>query len=202
MRVFLFLLLGLFALPAMAAQPLFYLTAGMGAGTAKGPGVATMEFESGQKFSDSANLFSLGLGFRIGSSFSVEAEYMDLGKFREQYQLDPDIVYIVAPNDTEELETKGLSISAVYTLGTFDPVDVLALVSFTTFDIDRALTGGFSPQLGELDQYLGETESGLGYGLGAKMQLTEGMAVRAQWMRHDMGRYDLDVLGLKLEYGL
>jgi len=175
---------------------------GMGLGLAQfeGDTITGVGFVPGQEFKDNTEAYNLFLGYQANRYLSFELGYVDFGQASEKYTLDPDIVYIVAPNDTVTIESKGFTIASLFEYPMIERFSAFGLLGFSYLDVDRQVSGGFGPGTSSLGYSSSNTEKNVFYGLGLKYRLTDYFRIRLQWKHYDMEATEADVADIALEY--
>lgn len=157
-------------------------------------------FVAGQKFKDSDTSYGLHAGFQFTDWFAAELGYTDFGSTSKRFKIRPDIMFIVAPNDTQVVDAKGVSLSGVFSYSLSQSFSVLGVVGVTSINYDSTWKGGFSPMTGSLRENHSFTDQGLLLGVGGKYALSDSLALRADVRRNDVGDFKLDTLSVGVEY--
>lgn len=157
-------------------------------------------FVAGQKFKDSDTSYGLHAGFQFTDWFAAELGYTDFGSTSKRFKIRPDIMFIVAPNDTQVLDAKGVSLSGVFSYSLSQSFSVLGVVGVTSINYDSTWKGGFSPMTGSLRENHSSTEQGILLGVGGRYALTDSVALRVDLRRNDVGDFALDTASVGLEY--
>lgn len=187
------------ALAANAGK--FYVGADVGTTQVSGDGPAKDSvFVAGQNFKDSDTSHGLHVGFQFNDWFAVELGYTDFGRATDRFKIRPDIAFIVSPNDTQTVESKGVSLSGVFTYKLTSDFAVLGVVGVSSMDYKNTLSGGFSPVTGSLLERHSFSDQGLIYGVGASYAITESINLRADVRRNDVGDFSLDTTSVGVEY--
>ncbi len=192
-------LVAVFSESVLAEDSNLYLGVGYGQADYEGKTIRNIAFESGQKLEDSAQFAEIYLGFQVSKHLALELGYADFGEVEETYRLNPDVVFIVSPNDTEEVDAKRLSISTLLQYPATDNLSLYVMVGYAYFDIERKQSGGFSPSSGGLSLSDSNHEGGILYGVGARYALSDRFAFRLQWADANTDDMDAQTLGLSLE---
>jgi len=179
----------------------FYVGADVGATefSGDGPGKDSI-FVPGQKFRDSDTSYGLHAGFQFNDWFAAELGYTDFGSATDRFKIKPDIVFIVAPNDTQTVDAKGISLTGVFSHQLSSKFSVLGLLGVSSMDYKNTLSGGFSEVTGSLLERHSFSDQGLIYGMGATYALNDAFALRLDLRRNDVGDFSLDTASLGLEY--
>ena len=187
------------ALAANAGK--FYVGADVGTTefSGDGPGKDSV-FVPGQEFKDSDTSYGLHVGFQFNDWFAAELGYTDFGSATDRFKIKPDIMFIVAPNDTQTVDAKGVSLTGVFSHHFTDSFAVLGVLGVSSMDYKNTLSGGFSPVTGSLLEKHSFSDQGLIYGVGASYALSDSFALRADLRRNDVGDFSLDTVSLGLEY--
>jgi opacity protein-like surface antigen len=164
-----------------------------------GPG-GTSGFASGQRFGDSDTGYGLHLGYGFSDWFAVELGVADFGSATDTFKLKGDIVYIVKPNDTQNLKAKGLSLAGVFSQKMSEDWSVFGMLGVISMDYKSTLSGGFSEQSGSLLVRNSYDDQGLLFGVGIRYQLSDELSLRLALRRNDVGDFKLDTLGMSVEY--
>ncbi len=183
----------------VASESNLYLGVGYGQADYEGETIRDIALQPGQKLEDSAQFAEIYLGFQVSKHVALELGYADFGKVEETYRLNSDIVYIVSPNDTEEVDAKRLSLSTLLSYPANDSLNLFVLLGYAYFDVDRRMSGGFSPSSGGLSLSSSEHEGGMLYGLGARYQLSDRFALRLQWTDANADDLEAQTFGLSFE---
>ncbi|GGY80523.1 hypothetical protein GCM10011613_26950 [Cellvibrio zantedeschiae] len=179
----------------------FYVGADVGSTQFSGDGPAKDSvFVPGQKFKDSDTSYGLHVGFQFNDWFAAELGYTDFGSATDGFKIRPDIAFIVAPNDTQTVEAKGVSLSGVFSYKLTSDFALLGILGVSSMDYENTLSGGFSPVTGSLLEKRSFSDQGLIYGLGAKYALNDSLAARVELRRNDVGDFSLDTTSLGFEY--
>lgn len=179
----------------------FYLGADVGTTEFSGDGPDKDSiFVPGQKFKDSDTSYGLHVGFQFNEWFAAELGYTDFGSATDRFKIKPDIVFIVAPNDTQTVDAKGISLTGVFSHQLTSSFSVLGLLGVSSMDYKNTLSGGFSEVTGSLLEKHSFSDQGLIYGVGATYSLNDAFALRLDLRRNDVGDFSLDTVSLGLEY--
>jgi len=179
----------------------FYVGADIGSTAFSGDGPDKDSiFVPGQKFKDSDTSYGLHAGFQFNEWFAAELGYTDFGSATDRFKIKPDIVFIVAPNDTQTVDAKGASLTGVFTYKVTNGFSVLGSLGVSSINYKSTLSGGFSEVTGSLVEKHSFSDQGLVYGVGASYALSDGFNVRADLRRNDVGDFTLDSASLGLEY--
>jgi len=179
----------------------FYLGADVGSTQFKGDGPGKNSvFIAGQEFKDSDSSYGLHAGFQFTNWFAVELGYTDFGSATDTFKIKPDIVFIVAPNDTQTVEAKGASLAGVFSYALSSSFNVFGVLGVTAMEYDATLSGGFSEVTGRLLEKNSFSDQGLLYGVGAKYALNDSFNLRVDVRRNDVGDFSLDTASVGLEY--
>lgn len=189
--------------PILSSADNASLYAGLGYGTAnfEGPRIegALSELAPGQRLKDDAGFAELYFGYRFNRFISLEIGYADFGEVSKTYALNPDLAFIVSPNDTEVIDSNSFSFGALMEYPLPNKYSVFAVLGYLKFDLDRELSGGFSPDSGGLRESTSDSEESVFYGLGAKYAFNQKYAVRLQWLDADPGDFQLQTTRFSLE---
>ncbi len=179
----------------------FYVGADVGTTqfSGDGPGKDSV-FVAGQSFKDSDTSYGLHLGFQFNDWFAAELGYTDFGSATDRFKIRPDIMFIVAPNNIQTVDAKGVSLSGVFSHHFSNQFAVLGLLGVSSMDYKSTLSGGFSPVTGSLLEKHSFSDQGLIYGVGARYALSDSFALRADLRRNDVGDFSLDTASVGLEY--
>jgi OOP family OmpA-OmpF porin len=179
----------------------FYMGANVGTTefSGDGPGKDSI-FVPGQKFKDSDTGYGLHLGFQFNDWFAAELGYTDFGSAKDKFKIKPDIVFIVAPNDTQTVDAKGVSLTGVFSHHFTNSFEVLGVLGVSSMNYKSTLSGGFSEVTGSLLEKHSFSDQGLIYGLGAKYALNDSVSLRVDVRRNDVGDFTLDTSSIGLEY--
>ena len=179
----------------------FYLGANAGSTeiSGDGPGKNSI-FVAGQKFKDSDSSYGVHAGFQFTDWFAIELGYTDFGSATERFNIRPDVVFIVAPNDTQTVDAKGVSLAGVFSYGLGANFSVFGVLGITAMEYDATLSGGFSEITGSLLKKNSFSDQGLLYGVGVKYALSQSFNLRTEVRRNDVGDFSLDLVSVGLEY--
>jgi opacity protein-like surface antigen len=177
----LLLVLFLLSTVAYAQPPSFY--GGLGYGNADYAGETSFDITlaPGQKLKDKANFIELYVGCQLNTYLSFEIGYADFGKVSKKYSLNPDVTTMVAVNNKEEIDFNRISLGALVEYPILDKLSVFGLFGYSFLDLDRKISGGFSPFSGGLNESGSDSEEDIFYGLGFKYSFTERLTARLQW---------------------
>lgn len=179
----------------------FYVGADIVTTEFSGDGIAKDSlFVPNQRFEDSDGGYGLHAGFQFNNWFAAEVSYTDFGSATDRFKIKPDIVFIVAPNDTQTLDAKGISLSSVFSYHPSERFSVLGVLGISSLNYENTVSGGFSEVAGNMSVTKSLSEQGLLYGVGAKYALSDSIALRADVRRHEVGDFKLDSASLGLEY--
>jgi opacity protein-like surface antigen len=195
----LLLMLFLLSTVAYAHTPSFY--GGLGCGNADYEGKTSMDISlaPGQRLKDKANFIDLYVGCQINKYLSFEIGYAHFGEVSEKYSLNPDVKTLVPVNNKEEIDFNRISLGALIEYPILDKLSVFGLLGYSYFDLDRKISGGFSPSSGGLNESGSDSEENIFYGLGVKYSLIEKIAVRLQWTEFDSGNLKIGAFRLSFE---
>jgi opacity protein-like surface antigen len=185
---------------AEAKDSSVYYGIGLGLAKFEGDTIEGIEFVPGQELKDRTEAYSLFFGYQVNKYLSFEFGYVDFGQVSERFMLDPDIVFIVAPNDILTIDSNGFTIESLFEYPMIERFSVFGLLGFSYLDVDREVSGGFNPETGALAYSSSNTEESVFYGLGLKKRLSDHFDIRLQWKHYDMGVTEADVAGITLEY--
>lgn len=157
-------------------------------------------FAAHQYFSGNDTSAGLHLGYQLVNWFALELGYMDFGSSTHRFALNPNVVFIVAPNDTQQIDASGLSLAGVFTHKLSNDFSVLGVLGASSVNYQSRWRGGFSEVSGHLDVKHDYTDQGLVYGVGAKYALSQALSVRVDLRRNDLRDINLDTASLSLEY--
>lgn len=180
----------------------FYVGADVGSTEIKGDGRIGKDsvFVTGQQFKDSDTSYGLHAGFQFNDWFAAELGYTDFGTTIKRFKIRPDIMFIVAPNDTQVVDAKGVSLSGVFSYGLGQRFSVLGVLGVSSINYDSTWKGGFSPMTGSLREHHSFTDQGLLLGLGGRYELNDLVALRVDLRRNDVGDFKLDTASVGVEY--
>jgi hypothetical protein len=191
----------LFPVLSLADGASFYAGLGYGAADFEGPriGGALPALAPGQRLKDDAGLAELYFGYRFNRFISFEIGYSDFGEVSKTYALNPDVASLVSPNDTEVIDSSGVSFGALMEYPLSGRFDVFAVLGYSKFDLDRQWSGGFSPS-SDPTHYSGTgSEESWIFGLGLKYDFNREYAARLQWLQAEPGNLRIEILRLSLE---
>lgn len=206
------ILLSVVALTILSANVLaenpdrYYLGLAYGQGdySADGPSGAVI-FLPGQNFRGSDPVVGIYGGYRFFDYLAVELNYSDHGSARDRYTINPDIAFIVSPNDRQRIESESLSVSALLSypiaqLGAARQLRIFSSLGISQVKSEIGVYGGFSPSLPSLNRSDSERDQGYNYGLGLIAELTESLDLRVQWQRTDIDNLELSNTSLGLQF--
>jgi OOP family OmpA-OmpF porin len=179
----------------------FFLGADVGSTQFKGDGPGKNSvFAAGQEFKDSDSSYGIHAGFQFTNWFAVELGYTDFGSATDRFKIKPDIVFIVAPNDTQTVEAKGTSLAGVFAYSLDAGFSIFGVLGVIAMEYDTTFSGGFSEATGSLLEKDSFSDQGLLYGVGAKYALSQSFGLRADLRRNDVGDFSLDTASVGVEY--
>src|SRR5690606_405101 len=133
-------------------------------------------------------------GYRFNRFISLEIGYADFAEVGKTYAWNPDLAFVVSPNDTEVIDSSGISFGVLMGYPLSGRFDVFAVLGYSKFDLDRQWSGGFSPSSGPTHYSgTGSEESGI-YGLGLKYDFNREYAARLQWLQAEPGNLRIEIL--------
>jgi len=179
----------------------FYIGADAGATevSGDGPGEDSI-FVSGQTFKDSDTSYGLHVGFQFNDWFGAELGYSDFGSATDRFKIKPDIVFIVAPQDTQTVDAKGVSLTGVFGHHFSSSFSVIGVLGVSSLDYESTWSGGFSEVTGSLSEKHSFSDQGLIYGVGTRYALNDSLNLRADIRRNEVGDFRLDSASIGLEY--
>ncbi len=179
----------------------FPLYVGVGYGNANYTGDAINDpvFLPGQQADDSTQYYEAYVGWRFTDLLAAELSLAQFGDIEERYRLDPDIAFVVTPNDQERVDFSRVTLMGVFEYPVILDFSVFAMGGYAYYDVERVLFGGFDPS-GNADQLIGETEHGLEYGFGAKYYFFDRFSARAQWQTSLIEDKEVDSVRLSVEF--
>lgn len=188
---------------AEAEDSSIYYGIGLGSAQFSGDAIDDDIFVSGQELSDDAAAYSVFLGYQVNRHLSFELGYVDFGKVSERYRLDPDIVFVVAPNNTVSIESDGFTIASLFEYPVTERLGVFGLLGFSYLDVDRRVYGGDTGP-----DSSSNTEGEVFYGAGFKYTLADNLRIPFAWKHYDIDAAsrpleagaEIDVFGASLEY--
>lgn len=197
-----FMFLALDAQQVLAAdEGKFYIGLEAGATGVSGDGPAANSiFVPGQTFEDSDTTFGLHAGFQFTNWFAAELGYSDFGSASEHFRIKPDIIFIVAPNDTQTIDAKGVSLTGVFSHHFTDALALSGVLGVASVEYRSTWSGGFSEVTGNLQERHNFSDQGLVYGIAASYALSDSVGVRADVRRTDVGDFTLDTASIGFEY--
>jgi hypothetical protein len=136
-RVFALLSTMLF-LPAVAAAGEFSVGAGIGSSNIQGsrtPDAGVPIFVPGQRLDQNDTAFELFAAYRLNRYFSIETGYQDFGNAGKTFVINPDLVFIQAPQDRQDVDITALSLGVVIEYPLADALSVFALGGVARHDI-------------------------------------------------------------------
>jgi OmpA-OmpF porin, OOP family len=140
-------------------------------------------------------------GYRFNRHFALEAAYADLGKFTVNSTVVPTGTF------AQNIKTTGFDVSAIATLPVTEKFNLFARAGAFRSErkIDYAASGSVEI-LQNLSTEKQRQTRGL-YGIGATYDLTQRIALRAEWTRHERlgnplvtGSRDIEVFSLGVAY--
>ena len=142
------------------ANPAFAAYLGVGMGDT----AADIANSSGQVINSSSTSFRLLAGSQISQYLSVEAEYIDLGKFT---------------NDTASIAAKGLGISGVIAAPMADSFSIFGKIGLARIESTATANQG-----SVLTGLASDTRIGLTLGYGVQIEMAPNAIVRISWDRY------------------
>lgn len=76
------------------------------------------------------------------------------------------------------------------------------MLGYSKLDLDRKLSGGFSPDYGSLYKPVSGSEGSVFFGLGIKYKLNHRFAARLQWTGSNSNELQIKTIRLSLEMSL
>lgn len=196
-----FVLLAIVSRSIAVASENIYSGVDIGSTHFSGDGPAdTQIFLKGQHFSDRHINYGIHAGYQITNWLAVEAAYTDFGHGKQTFKISPGVIFIGKPADTQTLEAKGLTISAVFMHEFFPGFSTFAVLGIANIDYKNTMSGGFSETTGYLFSKNSYRDQGIIYGVGAKYKLNNSLALRTDLRRNDVGDFVLDCVTVGIEY--
>lgn len=189
----LFLALTFLANLCNAQESPFYVGLGYGVIDYEGKDVDDLVLSPNQKLEDESGFIELYTGYHFNDYISIEIGYANFESMNKKYILNPDVITIVAPNDEERIDLTRTSVNGLLEYPMSQNISVLALLGYSYFDLERELTGGFSPITSK------SSIKGGYYGLGIKYLLSDRYSTRLQWVKEGSSGINIDGYRLSLE---
>lgn len=132
--------------------------------------------------------WKLGAGLQLNEHWGVELQYTDLG------QVEGDVFVSGVPFQAE-LETQGFGANVVGTLP-FERFQLFGKLGYHRMETEARLSGFGLSASDDVDEWV------ISYGLGAAYQLTDNLAILAEYeMYSDVAdEYDVDMLSAGLRF--
>jgi len=185
----------MFFLPilAQANNSEFYVGLGLGSANIEGPKVSSFSFISGEKLEDDSELSTIYLGYQLNKNLAFEIGYTDIGKVKNTFTLNPNVLYDVAINDTTSIESKKtyLNIKPQYPIN--NQFSLFGLIGYSFYDLDYKYTGGF------LSTSESISKEEFTFGLGGQYQFNDQFSGRLQWTRDTPGDLEINAYQASVE---
>jgi len=203
-RLLLFILILIPA--AYAEDQKFSLYGGIGLGIAQyngdhfsdaGP---SDDFLPNQSFIENTAMFAPFFGYQANQYLSFEVRYIDFGEVSEKFELNPDIIFIVTPNDTLTIEIKGFTAGPLFEHPITDSLSVLGTVGFSYLRLNRRWSGGFNPNLIDTTTDTSQADKDVFFGFGIKYKLTKRFNFRIQLERYRLDTENIHLANTSIEF--
>ena len=93
-----------------------------------------------------------------------------------------------------------MTLASLFEYPIIERFSAFGLLGFSYLNVDREVSGGFSPGTSSLGYSSSNTEKDVFYGLGFKYKLTYNFKIRLQWKHYEMEVSEADVAGIAIEY--
>ncbi len=182
-RVFALLSTMLF-LPAAAAGE-FSVGAGVGSSNIQGsrtPDAGVPIFVPGQRLDQNDTAFELFAAYRLNRYFSIETGYQDFGNAGKTFVINPDLVFIQAPQDRQDVDITALSLGVVIEYPLADAFSVFALGGVARHDVDVRWSLSFAGDQALPPPFrVSDNDTSGYYGAGIRYQFAEPWSLRLTW---------------------
>lgn len=169
--------------------------------SAGGPLDTLGPFDAGQEFTGDDNTRSLFTGYRIASWFGLELVYTDHGRVSKQFDLEPGVIFIVAPKDIQTIEASDMAIRARLGYVSASGFGLHALAGYSRADFSSAISGGLVPSgTDTLIHFESGRKSGTLYGAGVSFAFTDHIVLEFNWQKRDYDDIELEQSGLGIRY--
>lgn len=198
---------------ARADDNSFYM--GIAGGSAQVEGETVQEFGvlPGQSLNDDTDSYGVYAGYKLNDYFGFELEYMDLDDARKTYLLDPDVVYIVAPNDTITTNIQGIKLSSLFEYPFTDGFGIYGKLGMARVTMENDLFIGAAGPGQNLSAYSSsDSEVQIIYGAGLRFELVDRLNLKIEWEKFNANSptqtatpnletdVDVTLIGIKLDY--
>ncbi|PKO57876.1 MAG: hypothetical protein CVU24_18185 [Betaproteobacteria bacterium HGW-Betaproteobacteria-18] len=193
-----------FGPPALAQAGEFSIGAGIGTTNIQGartvePGVP---FLAGQRLDQSDTAFELFGSYRVNRFVSIELGYQDFGNATKTFALNPDVVFIRTPSDTQTVDITALSVGGVFEYPVTDAFSVFASGGLARHDIDVRWTSTLT--LLPFGTAFSNHDISAYYGAGIRYRVSEPWALRLSWRGSSPNaggeEFDLSTFAVAVEY--
>ncbi|AUD77801.1 hypothetical protein CW740_00545 [Kangiella profundi] len=203
----------IFISSTIADDSSFYL--GISGGSAQVEGETVQEFGvlPGQSLNDDTDSYGVYAGYKLNDYFGFELEYMDLDDARKTYSLDPDVVYIVAPNDTITTNIQGIKLSSLFEYPFTDGFGIYGKLGVARVTMENDLFIGAAGPGQNLSAYSSDdSEVEIIYGAGLRFELVDRLNLKIEWEKFNANSptqtatpnletdVDVTLIGIKLDY--